>query len=247
MKVFIDIETVPQYESFSTADLVTKELFDKKFSYELSNQPAYVLEKERTLNDHYRDKAGLFAEFGKIVCVSMGYVSNDSIKTQSFYGENENDVLVRAASAIEKASGLVAHNGKDFDYPWLCRRMMANGIILPTLLQIQNLKPWEIKLEDTMEMWKFGQFQHRASLALLCNLFGLPSPKNGMDGSKVAEVFYQEKDYKKIAEYCEGDVIALINVYRKMNYQRALTDEKVKLDDSKEQLAKDFEEFNTIH
>lgn len=222
MKLFIDIETVPQYELFVSADPTIRELFDKKFGHELSDLPMYVLEKENTLADHYQKKAGLFAEFGKIVCVSMGYVIDEKVTVKSFCGPDEKSLLNEASQSISKASSLVAHNGKDFDYPWLCRRMIANGIQLPTLLQIQNLKPWEIKLEDTMEMWKFGQFQHRASLPLMCNLFGLPSPKNGMDGGKVSEVFYREKDYKKIADYCEGDVIALINVYRKMQYQEPI-------------------------
>jgi 3'-5' exonuclease len=220
MKLFIDIETVPAFEDFHDMSEERQLCYEKKFGHELAND---VPGKYDNFEDHYSDKAALYAEFGKIVCVSMGYVANDQITLKSFYGDGEKEILAATIEAFEKAGGLVAHNGKDFDYPWLCRRMMINGLRLPALLQIQNLKPWEIKLEDTAEMWKFGQFQHRASLALMCNVFGLPSPKAGMDGSQVAEVFYKEKNYKKIADYCEGDVVALINVYRKMLYYEPLT------------------------
>lgn len=220
MKVFIDIETVPGLEHINLMKDDLKLCYEKKFGHELENN---IPGKHDNFEDHYLEKAGLFAEFGKIVCVSMGYVIDGAIAVKSFCGPDEVQVLNDVSKSLDKATSLVAHNGKDFDYPWLCRRMMANSIKLPLLLQIQNLKPWEIKLEDTMDMWKFGQFQHRASLALMCTLFGLPSPKNGMDGSKVSEVFYKEKDYQKIASYCEGDVIALINVYRKMQYQNPIT------------------------
>lgn len=205
MKLFIDIETVP----VNNPELL--ELFKKKFVREFNSECD-------TWENFYSSKAALFAEFGKIVCVSMGFVVDEKINVKSFCSDNEKQILEDVSKAIDKATSLVAHNGKDFDYPLLCRRMIINGVRLPSLLQIQNLKPWEIKLEDTIEMWKFGQFNHRASLALMCELFGLPSPKGDMDGSKVAQVF-NEGDYQKIATYCEGDVIALINVYRKLQYQ----------------------------
>lgn len=219
MKLFIDIETVPAFADLNEAPQDFQHCYEKRFGHELEN----VDGKHDNFEDHFSDKAGLFAEFGKIVCVSMGYVQDDKIVLKSFCSESEKQILEDVSKSIDKASSLVAHNGKDFDYPWLCRRMIINGVKLPSLLQIQNLKPWEIKLEDTIDMWKFGQFNHKASLALLCSLFGLASPKDGMDGSKVSEVFYKEKDYQKIASYCEGDIVALINVYRKMQYLSPLS------------------------
>src|SRR5690606_34210878 len=126
-------------------------------------------------------------------------------------------------SALSKATGIVAHNGKSFDYPWLCRRMIVHGVPLPALLQIQNLKPWEIKLEDTMEMWRFGQFNITVSLDCLCSLFDIPSPKSNMNGGMVAEVYYDDGDLDKIAAYCESDITALINVYRKLQYLEPIT------------------------
>lgn len=212
MKVFIDIETVPCEEEYGNLSPNLKMCYDKKFGHELSNDEG----KHDCFEDHYKAKAGFYAEFGKIVCVSMGRMDGEDLKLKSFCLDGEKDLLIDVAAILTKATSLVAHNGKDFDYPWLCRRMIINGIKLPPLLQIQNLKPWEIKLEDTVEMWKFGQFQHRVSLALMCEILGLPSPKEGMDGSQVADVFYKEKDFDKIASYCEGDVTALINVYNKI-------------------------------
>lgn len=208
MKLFIDIETVP----VNSPDLL--ELFKKKFAREFNSE-------DDTWENFYSNKAALFAEFGKIVCVSMGFVVIDKINLKSFCSDNEKQILEDVSKSIDKATSLVAHNGKDFDYPLLCRRMIINGVRLPSLLQIQNLKPWEIKLEDTIEMWKFGQFNHKASLALMCELLGVKSPKGDMDGSKVAETF-NKCDFKKIESYCEGDVVALINVYRKLNYQTIL-------------------------
>jgi predicted PolB exonuclease-like 3'-5' exonuclease len=213
MRLFIDIETVPRYEDPENHPEFL-ELFKSKFKSELKEGVHW--------QEVYSLKAGLNAEFGKIVCVSIGYVVDGKITIKSFYDEDERPLLIAVSSALNKATSLVAHNGKEFDYPWLCRRMIVNGIKLPGILQIQNLKPWEIHLEDTVDLWRFGQFNHRASLACMCYLFGLPSPKSGMDGSQVAEVFYKEKDLEKIATYCEGDITALINVYRKMQYQETI-------------------------
>lgn len=216
MKLFIDIETVPAYWSLIAHEIPDFYIFKKKFKTD--TEKMMVSE----ICQLYMDKAALYAEFGKVVCVSMGYVQGEEIKLKSFFGDSELQILTDTANAFQKATSLVAHNGKDFDYPFLCRRMIVNGVPLPDLLKIQNLKPWEIKLEDTMEMWRFGQFGHRASLDSLCNVLEVPSPKEGMDGSHVARVFYEDKDYQKIATYCEGDVTALINVYRTMNYQDIL-------------------------
>lgn len=223
MKLFLDIETVPQFEYFRFADAATQGLFEKKFSHEMSTHPDWAEFKESVLQDHYRLKGGLHAEFGQIVCVSFGRINDEGqIIFKSLSGADEHQILSEAAKVISKASGLVAHNGKDFDYPWLCRRMNILRISLPELLQIQGKKPWEIKLEDTAEMWRYGQFKYPISLALLCHVFGLPSPKEGMDGSQVADVFHREKNYQKIEDYCQGDVAALINVYQCLNYKNPI-------------------------
>lgn len=208
MKLFIDIETVPQFETLKEASGVQQAAIINKYTVNKSNSV-----------DAAWEKAALHAEFGKIVCVSMGYVNDGKITVKSVANHDERVLLNEVAETLKKASGLVAHNGKDFDFPFLCRRMILHGVPLPPILQIQNLKPWEIKLEDTMEMWRFGQFNYRVSLNLLCDLLMLPLPKSIMDGSQVKDVYYKENDLQKIAEYCEADVAALINVYRMLQYQ----------------------------
>lgn len=207
MKLFIDIETIPKVVK------AVPDTYIKKFIHKFDS--------EQTIGEHYNSNAALYAEFGCVVCVSMAYISDNTIAFKSFCGANERDILTSTSQALSKATGLVAHNGIDFDYPFLCRRMIVNGVPLPSILQIQNLKPWEIKLEDTVAMWKFGQFGHKVSLALMCELFGIPSPKSDMDGSQVADEFHAG-NFDRISKYCEGDVRALVNVYRKMNYQDVL-------------------------
>ena len=210
MKLFIDIETVPQYKDFHDMPDHLRHCYEKKFGHELENN---VPGKYDCFEDHYNAKAALFAEFGKIVCIGFGYMLSGQITTKSITGD-EKHILNEASAIIDKAHSLVAHNGKDFDYPFLCRRMIINKMKLPSLLRIQNLKPWEIKLEDTVEMWKFGQFNYRASLDTMCAVLGVESPKvDGIDGSSVRDMFYVAGDVDGIAKYCERDVRALIQVY----------------------------------
>jgi predicted PolB exonuclease-like 3'-5' exonuclease len=197
-------------------------LFKNKLKWQYKDKEL----SEQEWIDVYKNTAGLYSEYGKIVCVSMGYVLDERIAIKSFYGDNEKEILEQVAAAIWKAESLVAHNGKEFDFPWLCRRMLINGVILPKVLKIQNLKPWQVRLEDTQEMWRFGQFNYKVSLACLCQLFGLPSPKEGMDGSQVSEVYYIERNLPKIAEYCEGDIRALIDVYMKLKGQEPIQNEE---------------------
>lgn len=208
MRIFIDIETVA-----IPVDNVP-ETYIKRFSHKLAT--------DQTIEEHYIANAALYAEFGRIVCVSLGFVHEESsIRLKSFCSDNEQELLVAVAVTLLNATTLVAHNGIDFDYPFLCRRMIINKVNLPPVLQIQGLKPWEIKLEDTVQMWKFGQFGHKVSLALMCDLFGLPSPKADMDGSRVADEFHA-CNYDRIARYCEGDVRSLVNVYRMLNSQEPI-------------------------
>jgi len=230
---YIDIETVPAFKTFDNADDRTKELFKKKMRMEIEpeveaggtneNEVAYYL---------WPDKAGLFAEFNKIVCVSLGTIVRqdnrpekdiDSIYIKSFAGDNEADILKSLAVALKNGYQMCAHFGKGFDYPVLCRKYVIYQIPMPQILNISGLKPWEVPLHDTQDMWKFGDMRHTASLDLLAHCFGLPSPKEEMDGSEVGNYYYNEPDrLKKIVEYCERDVKTLINVHRVMNYQTIL-------------------------
>ncbi len=225
--LFLDIETVSQYPEYEKAGEKEKEYWDKKWS---------VLNRNKEEESNGYDRAGIYAEFGKIVCISVGYVhskdSEEHARIKSFASKDETELLKEFAKLLEQNySGydarLCAHNGKEFDFPYIARRMMINGIRLPKLLDIAGKKPWEIPHLDTMEMWKFGDWKSFTSLDLLTHIFDVPSPKGDIDGSMVSKVFWQEDDLDRIVKYCQKDVLALIQVFRKMHYQELIPDSHV--------------------
>ena len=207
--LFIDIETVPQHESYEQVDNNLQKLWDKK--------AAYFLKDEQTPGDVYQ-RAGIYAEFGKIVCISAGviyYVKGEMhFKVKSFANHNEKVLLMEFADMLDNFMSkspdrnLCGHNAKEFDFPYIARRMLINGLKLPQALNIAGKKPWEIRYLDTLDLWKFGDYKHYTSLNLLTTIFKIPSPKDDIDGSQVAEVYYKENDLDRIAIYCEKDVLA---------------------------------------
>jgi hypothetical protein len=224
---YIDIETVSAFKSYFDADDRTKKLFKSKMAGELERlgvKPGEYGLEEIHLLKLYEQKAALFAEFNKIVCVSLGTElpppSQASFYVKSFSGHNEKQILIDLAAAFEKGSiySLAAHFGKGFDYPVLARKYVIHGLPIPHLLNTSGMKPWEIPLHDTAEMWKFGDLRHSCSLDLLAHCFGLPSPKEEMDGSQVGRVYWNEGEdgLKKIVKYCEMDVKTLANAYKRI-------------------------------
>ncbi len=207
--LFIDIETVPLCENYNEQSTVMQELWDKKASY--------FLKDDETPEDIYQ-RAGIYAEFGKIVCISVGiihYVKGEMhFKVKSFANEDEKQLLMEFSDMLNNFMSkgpdrnLCGHNAKEFDFPYIARRILINGLKIPQCLNIAGKKPWEVKFIDTMDLWKFGDYKHYTSLNLLTNIFNIPSPKDDIDGSQVAEVFYKEKDLDRIAVYCEKDVLA---------------------------------------
>ena len=227
---FIDIETVPAFRTFNHADKRTQELFKKKMRMEIQEQMSKGNLNETEIAYYlYPEKAGLFAEFNKIVCISLGTVLSsgkneleglESLYIKSFASDDEKDNLIALAGALKASYQMCAHFGKGFDYPVLCRKYVIHQIPMPQILNISGLKPWEVPLHDTQDMWKFGDMRHSCSLDLLAHCFGLPSPKEEMDGSQVGHYYYNVTDgLQQIVKYCEADVRTLINVYRRMNYQ----------------------------
>jgi len=225
--LFLDIETVPEVAEFSELDEIKKKLFDKK--------TAYQRKEEIPVSDFY-ERAGIWAEFGKIICISVGnlIMNNDRLlfRTKSFFGEDEKIILTEFKKLLDSHfSGpqhvLCAHNGKEFDYPYIARRMVINGLGLPDILNLFGKKPWEVPHLDTMELWKFGDNKHYTSLDLLTNILGIPSPKENMDGSQVARVYYEEKDLKRIVEYCERDTLAVAQIYLRLMQQPILTADQI--------------------
>jgi 3'-5' exonuclease len=211
--LFIDIETVPQNESFNELDPEMQHLWEKK--------SAYLKKEDQTPEDTY-EKAGIYAEFGKIVCISAGGIVLKNgerwFKVKSYYGDDEKTLLEEFGSMLtkytdNKNNNICGHNAKEFDFPWIARRMLIHGIPLPSVLDVAGKKPWEVKFIDTLELWKFGDYKSFTSLALLTKIFGIPTPKDDIDGSQVASVYYKEKDLERIAVYCEKDVFATAQVF----------------------------------
>ena len=213
--LFLDIETVPAMPSYNKLSDRMKHLWDKKAES--------MKRAENDTPESLYEKAGIFAEFGKIICISTGVIAGGKAHIKSFFGHNEKDLLNEFADYLRDLPSrgvrlLCAHNGKEFDFPWICRRMMINGIRIPDMLNIQGKKPWEIAHIDTMELWKFGDYKNFTSLDLLTELFDIPTPKDDINGADVARVYYEEDDLIRIMQYCQKDVVALIQLLRRLNY-----------------------------
>ena len=226
--LFIDIETVANEHNYNNLDNRLKDLWTKKVQYKI--------EKENKTAEQLYDSAGIWAEFGKIVCISVGYIKNinkkQKLRLKSFYSHNEKKLLNDFTDLLNKHFNkkkylLCAHNGKEFDFPYIARRMLINNIKIPNILNISGKKPWEIKHIDTLDMWKFGDFKHYTSLDLLAALFNIPSPKNQIDGSMVNDIYWKENDLNRIVEYCQKDVITVCNVFLKLKNINIIKDEDI--------------------
>jgi predicted PolB exonuclease-like 3'-5' exonuclease len=216
--IFLDIETVPQQKEFELLNEEQKKLWEQKAKFDSAYKSGEI-----SLSDTYQS-AGIYAEFGKIICISFGYVALEKgqreLRIKSISDKEEKNLLSKLLKLIEgfdKETLLCAHNGKEFDFPYICRRLLINGLKIPKILDLQNKKSWEVKHLDTMELWKFGDYKHYTSLDLLANIFNIESSKKEMDGSMVGKVYYEENNLKKIVEYCELDVWVLANVFLKLN------------------------------
>jgi predicted PolB exonuclease-like 3'-5' exonuclease len=219
--LFLDIETVPQTYRYGELQEETRKLWDSKWQYQ----------KDTSGEQHYV-KAGIYAEFAKIISIGVGYYHEGKFRVKCFSGQNETLVLKEFSELLDQhfskpENKLCAHNGKEFDYPFICRRMLINKLPLPKILRIQGLKPWEVKHLDTMELWKFGDIKNYTSLNLLAHVFNIPSPKDDMDGSMVSKVYYEEKNLDKINLYCMKDVITLARVYGRFAGMDDLKEEDV--------------------
>ncbi len=226
--LFLDIETVPQTYQFADLDEKSRELFEMK--------TRFMQNDTKSFTDLYNEKGGIFAEFGKIVCISVGFVASVStgkqIRMKSFYHDDEETLLKQFKKLLEEHYNtpyhiLCGHNAKEFDFPYLCRRFLINGIALPEVLNIAGKKPWEINHLDTMELWKFGDYKAFTSLALLCHVFNIPTPKDDISGADVARVYFEENDLERIKVYCEKDVVALIQLLLRMRGDALVEDSEI--------------------
>ncbi|MBT8385369.1 MAG: 3'-5' exonuclease [Bacteroidia bacterium] len=224
--LFLDIETVPEFENFTELTTIKQELFAAKTEYQRKD--------EITPGDFY-ERAGIWAEFGRIICISVGYFvdldKNRSFRVKSYSGEEAsilNDFKNLLENHFNKPNHLLCgHNSKEFDFPYIARRMIINSISLPEKLNLFGKKPWEVAHLDTMDLWKFGDYKHYTSLNLLTHILGIPSPKQDIDGSQVASVYYKEKNIDKIVKYCERDTIAVAQLLLRFNNLKILKDNEI--------------------
>jgi DNA polymerase elongation subunit (family B) len=218
----LDIETVPQESDFNNLPPHFQKLWDLKTTYQRKNQET---------PEEFYGRAGIWAEFGKIICISVGVFKNDrNFRVKSFYSHNEAELLQNFSALLNSQPPqliLCAHNGKEFDFPYLCRRFLINGLEIPQQLNIAGKKPWEISHLDTMELWKFGDYKNYTSLNLLAAVFKIPTPKDDIDGSMVAQVYYQENDLERIKTYCQKDVITTARLLQRFKGIPFLTDDEI--------------------
>lgn len=243
--LFLDIETVPQYPSFEDCPDELKALWARKAeklspaTKPAATEPLLPTADQPTANstpllptadcptaNSLYHRAGIYAEFGKIICISTGFLHYEGkelkLRLKSFYGHDERLILEEFAALLNRSfarndSRLCAHNGKEFDFPWLARRMLVNGIKIPFILDTSGKKPWEVNHLDTMDMWRFGDYKSYTPLNLLTYLFGIPTPKDDIDGSQVWHIYHHDHDLPRIVKYCEKDVEALVRVYLRMS------------------------------
>lgn len=215
--LFLDIETVGityNYDELS-----------ERLKTQWARKAAFIKrDSDMTDKELFVQRAGIYAEFGKIVTLGLGYFTTEddtlTFRTKALYYDNEKELLVRFSELLEKINKddlvLCAHNGREFDFPYLSRRMLVNGIPLPPALDLAGKKPWEVNHLDTMDLWKFGDYKHYTSLELLATIFDIDSSKTGMDGSMVNTAYYEKNQLKEIADYCVEDVIVTAQVYLKL-------------------------------
>ncbi len=226
--IILDIETVSEKPDFDQLDYRFKELWEKKASF-LKNEQGH------SIAEQYFDRAAIYAEFGKIITIALGYFQQSkgdiSLRIKSCTSHSEPELLNEFVSIVKNFDKgnlrLCAHNGKEFDYPYICRRLLVNRMDIPECLNIRGKKPWEVNHIDTMEMWKFGDYKSYSSLDLLTAVLSIPSSKQDIDGSQVNTVYYHQNGLDKISKYCQNDVIATANLYLRLNNHTILTPHQI--------------------
>jgi DNA polymerase elongation subunit (family B) len=225
--LFLDIETVAQNPEFSQLDDDFKKHWEHK---------AKFLAKEDETAESIYERAGIYAEFGKIVCISVGFIKIESgaktLRLKSYFNDDEKTLLIDFFELLNKHYNdrdhlLCAHNGKEFDFPYIARRSLINGINIPSILDMAGKKPWEVPHLDTLQLWKFGDYKHYTSLNLLTSIFNIPTPKDDIDGSMVNEVYWKDKDLERIANYCQKDVVALTQLFLRFRNEDIIEQENI--------------------
>ncbi len=221
--LFLDIECVPNVSSYYDLNEWMQKCWAKKASYMLKNAEEGVTEEEL-----YENRSGIYAEFGKIIVISVGYIFIENgerqFRVKSFSWGDENALLTDFFELLnthytKPYNRLCGHNIKEFDIPYICRRALVNGLTLPDIIDTSWKKPWEVNHLDTLELWKFGDRKNFTSLDLLCRILGIETPKDDISGEQVARVYWDDKDLERIQLYCEKDVVATARLYLKMKWR----------------------------
>ncbi|MBL0355758.1 MAG: ribonuclease H-like domain-containing protein [Chitinophagaceae bacterium] len=227
--LIIDIETVSQQKDFASLHADWQKLWEEKVKYSL---PETVMADE-----YYPQRAGIMAEFAKVICISMAYFKKQGnehvLRVKSVYGHNEKELLENFISTVNQLESVnnkwsfTGHNIKEFDIPFLCRRLVINGLSIPDYLNFQNMKPWETNMVDTFQYWRFGDYKHYTSLKLLAATLDVPSPKDDIDGSQVGEVYWKENNLERIVTYCQKDVATVANIILRFKKMPLLKEEQI--------------------
>lgn len=218
--LILDIETAALTRHFEELNPGMRKHWERKAGF-IRNDEA------RTAEELFAEKAGIYAEFGKVITIAFAIFhplksGETGMRVTSMSGHDEKELLMKIKTFLEtkfdqESLRLCAHNGKEFDFPYLSRRMLVNGLKLPYVLDNSGKKPWEVNFLDTLELWKFGDRKNFTSLDLLTSIFDIPSSKSDIDGSQVNEVYYNEENgLERIERYCQGDVIATAQLFLKM-------------------------------
>ena len=224
--LFLDVETVPELENFKDLTPEKQILWAQKSQYQ---------RKEEYTPEAFYPRAGVWAEFGKIICFSVGHFVFErqlrKFRKTTFSGKEKTLLLEFKSLLNQHFNGprhlLCAHNGKEFDFPFMARRMLIHKIQLPAKLNLFGKKPWEVPHLDTFELWKFEDYKHYTSLKLLTNVLGVPSPKNDIDGSEIYTVFYKEKDLDRIVNYCQKDTLAVAQILLRLRGEALLSKDEI--------------------
>ena len=226
--LFLDIETAPQQASYSLLDHSFQELWNHKAKFLIRNSDTDTPES-------IYERAGIYAEFGKVICICCGFITRQgTLRVQSYAGDDEAILLKDFGAMLQQSFNnpehlLCAHNGKEFDFPYLCRRMIIHNITIPNILNIAGKKPWEILHIDTMELWKFGDYKNYTSLNVLAKCFGIPSPKDDIDGSMVGHTYWQQNDLERISVYCKKDIVTTAQILMKYKHLDLIPPDKIKI------------------
>lgn len=228
--IIIDIETVSAYPDF--------DLMPENWQHLWIEKTARILPEGLSASEFYPKRAGILAEFSKIVCISMGYFNKEQnlyLRVKSFHGDDEKKLLEAFLATVKKIETynnkwcFAGHNIKEFDIPFVCRRLLVNGIGLPPFLDFQNMKPWETNILDTFQYWRFGDYKNYTSLQLLAACLDIDTPKDDIDGSMVGEVYWKEKDLSRIVTYCQKDVVTVANIILKFKGMPLLHEDDIQI------------------